>query len=84
MLTSHSWSPKSLIYLILIAFESGGNTNIANFNKGIKQASKCLFFIFLLFLVAIEFAINAQKMKSSIKDFFSKCDQKLCGYGHIY
>ena len=24
----------------------------------------------------------AQKMKSSIKDFFSKCEN--CGFGHIY
>ena len=44
------------------------------------------FFIFLLFLVAIEFAINARKMKSSIKDFFSKCDQilrKLWIWSHL-
>ena len=30
---------------------------------------------------------TAQKMKFSIKDFFSKCDSKLavsCGFGHIY
>ena len=28
---------------------------------------------------------TAQKMKFSIKDFFSKCDQICsCGFGHIY
>ena len=29
-------------------------------------------------------ACTAQKMKFSIKDFFSKCDQIHCGFGHIY
>ena len=31
-------------------------------------------------------ADTAQKMKFSIKDFFSKCDQihRKCGFGHIY
>ena len=29
-------------------------------------------------------SVTAQKMKFSIKDFFSKCDQIRCGFGHIY
>ena len=29
--------------------------------------------------------LTTQKMKFSIKDFFSKCDQTAdCGFGHIY
>ena len=27
---------------------------------------------------------TAQKMKFFVKDFFSKCDQICCGFGHIY
>ena len=86
MLISHSWPPKSLIYLILIAFESGGNTNIANFNKGIKQVSKCLFLFFYFFQLPSNSLSMHKKMKSSIKDFFSKCDQilrKLWIWSHL-
>ena len=50
-------------------------------NKNVKgsilHANKCCIFLLIY---------AAQKMKFSIKDFFSKCDESAvsCGFGHIY
>ena len=78
-LTASDWCKKGTKFAIIVTCWPHMNVRAPAFDtlQRMKYSST----------VAGHIRKTAQKMKFSIKDFFSKCDQIrsfLCGFGHIY